>query len=552
MKTYFSCCCPSLIPSRETARISLLCVLIALYMLAGAALFSSLERPAELKAHQLWERRLRDFSYEHNINLEYLKSLLCHYEEARTAGIRAEQGRALWDIHGAFYFVGTVVSTIGFGVTAPITVTGKALLVLYGLLGCSATILFFNLFLERHSGFGDFVSGQREHHEDTWAYQVANCLLMLLGVCCTYSLFNTISVIIKQGLDWMLRTLAWNPHCGRVSEVHRADLAPRGSLLLGCLRDSDRASTQKNSREVTWEQWKRVKSTNGEKTFANVVKQTQTGTIKELIDLFSQKLEALAIHQFNWLHQAEQFRLLKLNITECEAPAQITHREVSCFCKRLEMSPCPCYKPVTIDLRNTVHHTENQPRSLPEPPREQESVLDLCGKFVIVPYDELPYVGQVLKVVGEELQADQLTEEQIAEFKEAFSLFDKDGDGTITTKELGTVMRSLGQNPTEAELQDMINEVDADGNGTIDFPEFLTMMARKMKDTDSEEEIREAFRVFDKDGNGYISAAELRHVMTNLGEKLTDEEVDEMIREADIDGDGQVNYEEFVQMMTAK
>ncbi|XP_010210519.1 PREDICTED: calmodulin [Tinamus guttatus] len=150
------------------------------------------------------------------------------------------------------------------------------------------------------------------------------------------------------------------------------------------------------------------------------------------------------------------------------------------------------------------------------------------------------------------LQADQLTEEQIAEFKEAFSLFDKDGDGTITTKELGTVMRSLGQNPTEAELQDMINEVDADGNGTIDFPEFLTMMARKMKDTDSEEEIREAFRVFDKDGNGYISAAELRHVMTNLGEKLTDEEVDEMIREADIDGDGQVNYEEFVQMMTAK
>lgn len=72
------------------------------------------------------------------------------------------------------------------------------------------------------------------------------------------------------------------------------------------------------------------------------------------------------------------------------------------------------------------------------------------------------------------------------------------------------------------------------------------MMARKMKDTDSEEEIREAFRVFDKDGNGFISAAELRHVMTNLGEKLTDEEVDEMIREADIDGDGQVNYEGMI------
>ena len=76
------------------------------------------------------------------------------------------------------------------------------------------------------------------------------------------------------------------------------------------------------------------------------------------------------------------------------------------------------------------------------------------------------------------------------------------------------------------------------------------MMARKMKDTDSAEEIKEAFKVFDKDGNGFISAAELRHIMTNLGEKLSDEEVDEMIREADIDGDGQINYEEFVKVST--
>ncbi|CAM9531984.1 unnamed protein product [Heterosigma akashiwo] len=146
----------------------------------------------------------------------------------------------------------------------------------------------------------------------------------------------------------------------------------------------------------------------------------------------------------------------------------------------------------------------------------------------------------------------QLTEEQIAEFKEAFSLFDKDGDGTITTKELGTVMLSLGQNPTEAELADMINEVDADGTGTIDFPEFLTIMARKMKDTDSKQEIIEAFKVYDKDGNGFISAAELRPIMTILGEKLTDEEVDGMIREADIDGDGQINYEVFVKIMMSK
>uniref|UniRef100_A0A0D9V6Y0 Calmodulin-like protein 1 n=1 Tax=Leersia perrieri TaxID=77586 RepID=A0A0D9V6Y0_9ORYZ len=148
--------------------------------------------------------------------------------------------------------------------------------------------------------------------------------------------------------------------------------------------------------------------------------------------------------------------------------------------------------------------------------------------------------------------ADQLPRDQIAEFKEAFSLFDKDGDGSINTKELGTVMRSLGQNPTEAELQDMISEVDADGSGNVDFNEFLGLMARKLRDNESEEELREAFRVFDKDQNGFISAAELRHVMANIGERLTDEEVGEMIREADVDGDGQINYEEFVKCMMAK
>ena len=146
----------------------------------------------------------------------------------------------------------------------------------------------------------------------------------------------------------------------------------------------------------------------------------------------------------------------------------------------------------------------------------------------------------------------QLSEEEIAEFKEAFTIFDKDGDGTITTKELGIIMSSLGQNPTEAELQDMISEVDRDGNGIIDFPEFLTMMGRQMNDKDTEEEIRNAFRVFDKDGNGYISPAELRQVMLNLGERLSDEVIDEMVQDADIDGDGQVNYEEFVTMMMSK
>ncbi|ELU14232.1 hypothetical protein CAPTEDRAFT_100820, partial [Capitella teleta] len=118
-----------------------------------------------------------------------------------------------------------------------------------------------------------------------------------------------------------------------------------------------------------------------------------------------------------------------------------------------------------------------------------------------------------------------------------------DGDGTITTKELGSVMRSLGQTPTEAELQDMINEFDEDGNGSVEFDEFLTMMSKKMKDTDGDQEVLEAFKVFDRDGDGLITGEELSQVMTNLGEKLTKGEVEEMIHEADLDGDGAINYQ---------
>lgn len=96
-----------------------------------------------------------------------------------------------------------------------------------------------------------------------------------------------------------------------------------------------------------------------------------------------------------------------------------------------------------------------------------------------------------------------------------------DGDGKITIQELDTIIHSLGQNHTEAELQDMINEVDADGNGTIEFPEFLTMMARRTSHIDSEEELREAFRTCDEDGDGYISTAELWQMMANLGKLLS-------------------------------
>ena len=143
-------------------------------------------------------------------------------------------------------------------------------------------------------------------------------------------------------------------------------------------------------------------------------------------------------------------------------------------------------------------------------------------------------------------------EKQIAQFKETFTMFDKDGDGHITTKEVQEMMFTLGQYPTEEEVADMVNEVDTNRNGTIDFNEFLTMMARKKNAKEEEEETLEAFRVFDVDGDGFITADELRTVMKKLGENLSAAEVDEMIRTADSDGDGQVDYVEFIKMMTAR
>lgn len=135
------------------------------------------------------------------------------------------------------------------------------------------------------------------------------------------------------------------------------------------------------------------------------------------------------------------------------------------------------------------------------------------------------------------------------EFKEDFKEFFPSG---ITSKELGTIMRALGkQNISEDELREMVEEVD--NTGRVGEKVFLDLMSnKKLQTSETEEEFIEAFKVFDRDGNGLISAAELKHVMTNLGEKLTDEEIETMLEEADLDRDGAVNYQDFVKMMMGK
>ncbi|XP_049636499.1 troponin C, skeletal muscle [Suncus etruscus] len=157
------------------------------------------------------------------------------------------------------------------------------------------------------------------------------------------------------------------------------------------------------------------------------------------------------------------------------------------------------------------------------------------------------------------LQTDQqaearsyLSEEMIAEFKAAFDMFDADGGGDISVKELGTVMRMLGQTPTKEELDAIIEEVDEDGSGTIDFEEFLVMMVRQMKEDakgKSEEELAECFRIFDRNADGYIDAEELAEIFRASGEQVTDEEIESLMKDGDKNNDGRIDFDEFLKMM---
>ena len=147
---------------------------------------------------------------------------------------------------------------------------------------------------------------------------------------------------------------------------------------------------------------------------------------------------------------------------------------------------------------------------------------------------------------------DELTEEQKHEFKDVFSLFDKDGDGTVSTKELGVVMRALGQNPTDAEIAEMIKEVDQDGNGEVDFEEFCGLMIKKMNENEPDEELVEVFNIFDKNNDKKIDAEDLKIIFQELGEDVSDEDCRMMIEEHDIDGDNELSFEEFVNLMMAK
>ena len=149
--------------------------------------------------------------------------------------------------------------------------------------------------------------------------------------------------------------------------------------------------------------------------------------------------------------------------------------------------------------------------------------------------------------------ADQMSADQIAELKAAFSAFDKDGDGSITIGELSDVLNMVGQHTSQEEVQAMISQADLDMNGVVDFPEFLALVANRMTNQEeNENDLVEMFRYYDLNNTGFITASNLQFAMSRMGCKMSPEESDEMIREADLDGDGRLCYPEFRRLMMSQ
>ncbi|KAK9724495.1 hypothetical protein RND81_05G076900 [Saponaria officinalis] len=143
-----------------------------------------------------------------------------------------------------------------------------------------------------------------------------------------------------------------------------------------------------------------------------------------------------------------------------------------------------------------------------------------------------------------------LSEEQISSMKEAFTLFDTDNDGKIAPSELGILMRSLGGNPTQAQLKHIIAHENL--TGPFDITRFMDLMSNHLKPEPFDRQLRDAFKVLDKEGSGFVAVSDLRHILTSIGEKLEHDEFDEWIREVDVGSDGKIVYEDFIARMVSK
>jgi len=148
------------------------------------------------------------------------------------------------------------------------------------------------------------------------------------------------------------------------------------------------------------------------------------------------------------------------------------------------------------------------------------------------------------------MTAVRLTNEKVAELKEAFMLFDYSKSGRISTRDIGPVVRSIGLKPSEAEVQEIMADVQQMG-GEVDLSTLVQLIGQKVTNPPSEspESLREMFRMYDKDGRGVISVKEMRHLLTSVGEKLSDEEADELLKMTGCVKGDNVEYDKFIQIV---
>lgn len=147
-----------------------------------------------------------------------------------------------------------------------------------------------------------------------------------------------------------------------------------------------------------------------------------------------------------------------------------------------------------------------------------------------------------------------LTLDELREFKELFNLVDEDKGGSISPQELGSLMETLGLKPNQEELDAMIREIDEDGNGEIEFDEFVQVMSRKVQPTYTPEEVKAAFKVFETPNagmpSGHVKTSALERALTTYGtEKLSLEEAQDLLSQVDPENSGSINYVEYVNMM---
>ena len=147
--------------------------------------------------------------------------------------------------------------------------------------------------------------------------------------------------------------------------------------------------------------------------------------------------------------------------------------------------------------------------------------------------------------------ASGLSEQELAGFREIFNLVDTDGGGSITKDELAELMDTLGIDATPEEIDLMINEIDQDSNGEIDFDEFVAVMSRKVNTVYTPDQVKNAFKVFEASTpSGYVRVDDLQKALMTYGtEKLSESQAADLISQLEPDHNGLINYVDYVNMM---